>query len=158
MSNYTGNETPRNKAIFDHDPTRLILTSPAQLNSICEDCIICGTSCEGTTEQAWTGCAAKPWSPSPQSDFFGVESRHGIHPAGLAQAVQLTRTASQERHISLFYSETADAIKAQIRKPGDRLNVPSTYLYITTTAHPLTALDIAREIDTALDLAQGLPF
>ena len=155
---YTGHQTPPNAAYLDNDPTRLILRKPDKLNSICEDCILCGTNCKGTTNQVWTGCVLKPWHPAPQMELVGVRSKHGTNLDGLTQAVALTRKASPENLVTILYSETADTIKAQIRKPGEPLKTPSTYQYITTTAHPLTALDIAREIDTALDLAQDLPF
>lgn len=161
MSTYTS-ATPRNVAVMDNDPNRLTIRAaqgerPA-LNPICNDCILCGTNCDGTANPVWTGCILKPWHPHPQSELLGVRSRHGARPAGLAEAAKLTRTASQERMISILYSETADAIKAHIRKPGQARIVPSTFQYITTAVSPMSAADILKEIDHALDLAQELPF
>lgn len=161
MTTYTS-ATPRNLAVFDNDPSRLAIRAAQEerpaLNPICNNCILYGTNCDGTTNPVWTGCILKPWHPNPQTELFGVRSRHGARPAGLAEAAKLTRTASPERIISILYSETADAIKVHIRKPGQALVVPSTYQYITTAVTPISATDILKEIDHALDLAQELPF
>lgn len=144
---------------MDNDPGRVLIKTPgAALNPMCEDCLFCGTNCEGTTRQIWTGCTAKLWNPAPQMELIGVKSRHGIHPAGLAQAAQATRTAAADLYITILYSETADAIKIHARKPEARPVIPSTYQYITTARRRMTAAEIIREIDDALDLAQDLPF
>ena len=87
-----------------------------------------------------------------------MKSRHGINPAGLAQAVTLSRNANADLHIVIYYSETADAIRAQMRRPGEPLRTPSTFQFVSMAAREMTAAEIIADIDAHIDLLTELPF